>query len=514
MKNNAFHTQTPLAKTLFLLAVLLFFVTSIFAQAIMRLPDSINTPKNEYWPTLTADNSTLIFTRLITDPRALQGVHEDFYMSSLSKDGWSKAVPIRNINSLENEGAQTISADGRFMIFTGCGQDDSFGSCDLYYSFKIGDTWLPPRNLGADINTDAWETQPALSADGSVLYFVSNRTGGKGKMDIWRSRLLGFSPEGRMNWSPPENLNINTPADDMSPFIHHDNETLYFSSTGYGGEGGFDIFLSKEDSTLGFSPPHNLGKPVNTKNNELGFIVNARGTRAYFVSDREHDNQDIYAFNLPKEHQPKRVYYIKGQVLNKETKAPVLARLNLLNLQTNESEYAVFSDLETGEYMLCLGDEKEFALNVSSEEFLFYSEHISLLENDSLVQNIKNIELDPIALGKTFVLNNLFFDFDKSTLKPASLNELEKLVEFLNQNSLLVVEIGGHTDNRGSDSYNQKLSLDRAHSVQNYLIKKGIDSQRLKSQGYGATEPLLPNTTEENRAQNRRTEVKIIQIVK
>lgn len=473
---------------------------------LSKFSDSINTEAHEYWVTVTADDSTMIFNRLMNEGGYKQ---EDFYTSTRKKDGlWTKAKPITSLNTDGNEGAQAISADGRFMVFTACGREDGYGSCDLYYSIKIGDTWIKPRNMGAVINTKAWETQPSLSADGTELYFVSNKEGGKGKMDIWYSYLKGIDKEGVMIWDKPQNLSINTKESEMSPFIHHDNETLYFSSRGYGGFGGFDVFVSRIKDKV-FSTPVNLGKLVNTKSDEIGFIVNTAGTTAYFASDRKDFNNDIYSLILPYQYRPKEVHYIKGKILDKKNKAPLLAYVLLQNLDKAEETYQTYTDWETGEYLICVGTEKQWALSVQADNHLFYSEHIDLRNNNKL-HNIKNMKLSPLALGEKVSLRNIFFDTDKATLKPASELELQRLHQLLLKHPSLRLEIGGHTDSSGRKAYNQKLSENRALSVYNWLINKKVKKDRLTWKGYGDTLPVASNTTIEGKAKNRRTEMKVI----
>lgn len=497
----------------FILGVLFILSNEIFAREnleqiglLSKFSDSINTDAHEYWVTVTADDSTIIFNRLIKEGGIKQ---EDFYTSTRKKDGeWTKAIPITSLNTDGNEGAQAISADGRFMVFTACGRQEGYGSCDLYYSIKIGDTWIKPRNMGPKINTDAWETQPSLSADGTELYFVSNKEGGKGKMDIWYSFLKGIDEEGLMQWSEPQNLDINTKESEMSPFIHHDNQTLYFSSRGYGGFGGFDVFVSRKKDSI-FTQPINMGKLVNTKSDEIGLVVNTAGTTAYFASDRQNFNNDIYSLILPYESRPKEVHYIKGKVLDKNGKAPLLAYILLQNLENEKEMYQTYTDWETGEYLICVKTDKQWALSIQADKHLFYSEHIDLRNNKQL-HNVKNIKLSPLALGEKVSLRNIFFDIDKSTLQPTSTMELKRLLQLLEKHSTLKLEISGHTDSSGRKGYNQTLSENRALSVYRWLVENGIAKDRLTWKGYGDNIPIAPNSTPEGKAQNRRTEMKVI----
>ncbi|MBS9768102.1 MAG: OmpA family protein [Flavobacteriaceae bacterium] len=485
--------------------LILLSVHQIFGQndKPQRLTDSINTFSHEYWPTITANDSMLIFNRLID----LNGYkNEDFYYSTKDSLGnWTKAKAWQELNTTENEGASTLSADGRFMIFTSCNNRNSYGSCDLYYSLKIGNKWLPARNLGSSINTRYWETQPSLSADGTELYFVSNRPNGKGKMDIWHSNLLGFEEDGTLKWSAPTNLNINTPNNDLSPFIHSDNETLYFSSDGYSEQPQLDIFISRKIDSL-FSTPKNIGSPINTEASELGFVVNSAGTTAYFVSDKETKNRDIYSFPLPQEFRPKEVQILEGKILNKKDKKPLFANISLQAQNDTNLNYHTLTNIENGEYLLCLKKGEKWHISVQAEGYLFYSE----LLNENPETKYKNIELTPIEKGATLRLKNIFFDTDKATLKEQSKLELQTIQQLLQQNSSLKIEIAGHTDNQGSTAYNQQLSEARAKAVQDWLISHGIATERLKAKGYGELQPIANNDTAKERAKNRRTELRVI----
>ncbi|PID89220.1 MAG: flagellar motor protein MotB, partial [Bacteroidia bacterium] len=429
--------------------IILFLATVFLCQAkgqipvSQRLSDSINTKNHEYWPSITANDSILIFNRLINKDGYK---NEDFYYSTKDSAGnWTEAKPLVALNTYENEGAQTISADGQFMIFTSCNHPQSVGSCDLFYSFKHNGEWTPARNLGETLNTRYWETQPSLSADGTELYFVSNRPGGKGGMDIWHCKLLGFNETGGMQWSEPENLNINTPKNEMSPFIHSDNETLYFSSDGYTKKVGLDVFVARKTGAT-FSTPTNIGSPVNTDADEMGFIVNAAGTTAYFSSDQNANNRDIYSFPLPAKFRPKKVQILQGKVLNSKDKSPVFATLSLYAQNDRTATYNTITVLENGQYLLCLRKGKLWHLSVQADGYLFHSERIDLQEEAPDMQQ-KNIELTPIEKNATLTLRNIFFDTDKATLKEESKAELQNVKQLLEQNPTLRIELSGHTDN-------------------------------------------------------------------
>ncbi|MCK9613764.1 MAG: OmpA family protein [Bacteroidales bacterium] len=481
----------------------------------VNLGDSVNSTNNEYSPSLTVDEQTLVIT--VLRPSDQYTIHsfdkeEDFYMSTKLPDGtWTMSRRMGSpLNSHGNEGAQTISPDGKTLYFTICNRSDGMGSCDLYVSERKGNTWTNPQNMGVRVNSSTWDSQPSISPDGKTLYFASARQGGKGSMDIWKTKR-----DENGVWSSPVNLgdSINTPQSEMSPFIHSDGKTLYFTSTGHPGMGGLDIFYSKMDEKGIWSKPKNIGYPINTYNDEGYLIVNAKGDKAYFSSDKLGGvgGMDIYSFDLYEEARPTAVTYMKGIVYDAKTKKRLQAQFELTDLTTSEDIVQSASDAVTGEFLVSVPTNRNYALSVSKEGYLFYSENFELKgDHSKLKPFIKDIYLQPIETGGVVVLKNIFFDFDKFDLKPESQVELNRLVGLLNQNKSMKIEIGGHTDNKGSAEYNQKLSENRARSVYEFLIAKGIDKTRLSYKGYGLTHPIDTNDTDEGRANNRRTEFKVI----
>lgn len=494
-------------------------VSNPVAFQAKNLGDAINSQYDDYWPSLTIDGKTMVFTRLSpfwewTD-KLNSRYQEDFYVSQYSDGKWQKAEPMSSINTAYNEGAQSISADGKLIFFTACTQSDSYGSCDIYFTREIQGIWSTPQNAGAPVSSSSWESQPSISANGKYLYFVSNREGGLGGMDLWRCRLYGFNRLGNPVWGTPENLgdSINTSGNEMSPFIHADNRTLYFSSDKWPGLGGIDLFYSRllNDST--WCEPINLGYPINTQNDEQGLIVDARGENAYYSSDRETTKgMDLYSFNLYPEAQPNPVSYVKGHVTNIDSKRPLVAEVQLMDIEKNTVISTNFSDID-GEFLMCLPLGTDYAFNVSKNGYLFYSENFSLTNARSADDPfIVNIELKPLEVGNSTILRNIFFESGSFEILDNSKSELQKLISFLNDNPTLKIEIEGHTDNVGSESYNMTLSENRAKSVYNYLVNSGISGDRLSYKGYGMSSPLTTNQTSEGRAQNRRTEFTIISL--
>ena len=481
----------------------------------VNMGSNINSPNDEYLPAITADEQTLIITvRRPVDNETISKAakfEEDFYISTKVNGEWTKAVPIgAPLNSHGNEGAQCISPDGQWIYFTACNRDDGLGSCDIYFSKKTGNLWTPPANLGSPVNTSAWESQPSIASDGRTLYFASNRQGGKGGMDIWKTYLNDNG-----DYETPVNLgdSINTIYDEMSPFIHPDNQTLYFSSNGMLGMGGKDIYYSRKNEKGEWGKALNIGYPINTYSDEINLVVNARGELAFFSSDKPggFGKYDLYSFELYPEARPKMVTYMKGKVFDAETKKMLEANFELIDISSGEVVTRSKSNPVSGEFLVCLPVGKVYALNVSKEGYLFLSDNIPLNNYHSDIKPyLIDVPLKPVKAGETVVLKNIFFETDKYNLKDESKIELDKLIKLLNQNQKMKIEIGGHTDNVGTEKYNQNLSENRAKAVYEYLINNGIGENRLTYKGYGIGKPIDTNETETGKANNRRTEFKVI----
>jgi len=471
------------------------------------LSDSVNCFTMQYFPVLTADEQQLIFTRRLG---AKDEHDEDLVISTRKSNGeWSKPVSVsEKINSEYNEGTCTISADGRQLIFTSCLGRRGYGNCDLFESRKVGDQWTTPVNMGAQINSAGWESQPSLSADGRTIYFVSDRRGGIGNRDLYFSYQLD---DGK--WTKAENLGttINTPYDEISPFIHSNGKTLYFTSNGRPGFGGYDIFKTEREEGK-WTEPVNFGSPVNNHEDQFSLFITANGERGYYSHEGDHKQNatKIYEITVPEELRPKfRSNVVKGIVRDSKTKSPLKSKVELYDIDKNELIAVVNSDSVSGQYLNVLTQGADYALYVSSRDYLFKSLNFNYEKEENPQPVIIDVDLDKVGAGATAVLNNIFFDVDKFDLKDKSTTELDKIAKFLNDNPGISVEIGGHTDNTGSATYNLQLSQKRAQSVADYLIKKGLESKRLKQVGYGSQKPLRPNDTEENKQINRRIEFKI-----
>ena len=468
----------------------------------VNLGPGINTANQEYLPAITADDQTIIFTRRANT--------EDFFIAQRNENDWAASTPLSSsINTPGNEGAQCISPDGQYLFFAGCGRADGLGKCDLYYSKLVGDKWSTPQNLGTPINSQYWESQPTLSADGKSLYFVSDRKGGYGSYDIYKSTYVGAG-----KWSSPQNLgpNINTAGEEFSPFIHADNQTLYFCSDGWPGFGEKDIFFSKKSLNGAWQKPKNLGYPINTPKEESSLFISNDGKQAYFASDnlKGFGGLDLYTFELYEAGRPEKVTYVKGTVFDRISQQVLAAQVEIISLQNFDTVFQSVCNVSSGQFMASLPEGKTYALNISMDGYLFYSGQFVLANKNNVEPFIMEIPLDPIEVGEKVALKNIFFESNSFQLKNESKYELLKLSAFLIEHPSIKIEIGGHTDYIGDDKTNLLLSSNRAKSVYNHLINLGVSNSQLVYKGYGKTQPIESNNTEQGRANNRRTEIKII----
>jgi len=465
----------------------------------------LNSSPFQYFPVLTADEQNIIYT-----VRMGSSFYDDENIVISTKDAsgnWTKPVSISpNINSQFNEGTCTISADGRILIFTTCEGRQGFGGCDLYISEKQGDEWGVPKNLGPNINSRSWESQPALSADGRKLYFVSDRAGGVGRRDIWVAEK-----DSQNIWQKARNLgkSVNTSEEEVSPFIHVNGNTLFFASTGYPGFGGYDLYKSEKIDTA-WSAPVNLGYPLNTYEDQVSLFVSANGKNGYYSYEKaeggERRESMLYSFEFPGEGVLENSsVFITGNIYDANTKKPLKADIELFILGENLPASIFTSDEKTGGYLTILNENIRIALYINCPGYLFESETFDLSNGEKTAVR-HDFYLKPITVGNSVRLNNIFFDLNSADLSPESKTELNKIVRFLNDNAGVRISIAGHTDDLGSEQYNQQLSLNRARSVYDYLIKEGIKIQSITFAGYGESRPIMDNTDEESRKLNRRIE--------
>lgn len=475
----------------------------------VKMSPTINNFFVQAYPILTADQQTMIYYVIRTGERAAKG---DIMISKKENGAWTHPVSISDkINTEMDEGAPSMSADGRSLVYAACNRPDAVGGCDIYISYLEGDKWSEPINMGREINSSAWDSEPSLSADGRTLYFSSERPGGQGRMDLWYSRLIKDG-----SWSKAQNMgpDINTKGDEVAPFIHANGSTLYYSSNNLPGMGGYDIFCTKKKGNE-WSYPKNIGYPINTSDNEGTVFITVDGKKGYYyIYDKkimQNPPSTLYEFDIPQEiREEEKSTYAKGTVYDAVTKKPLSAKIELIDLKTNLVKQQVGSDPVNGQYMLVLTEGLEYSLNVSKEGYLFHSSFFDY-KNPTVFNPVAlDIYLTPIKAGASIVLNNIFFENNSYELEDRSTAELENIVAFMSINPTVTIELGGHTDDVGSDAANLDLSQKRAKAVNDYLVSAGIPVAKLKYKGYGETKPMAPNTNEENRAKNRRIEFKVL----
>ena len=483
---------------------------------IQKLPNAINTEFQEYMPVISIDNKTLYFCGY-DRPDGMGG--EDIFVSYYRGNRWQKAFVVKQISeSKKNEAPMSITADGNLLLI--------FSNGDIYQVRKTQYGWTPKKAL-KEINSDYWEADAFITADGKAIIFSSDRPGNvgdfhpinnhfhgdyEGNLDLYVSTR---NPDG--TWSKPQNLGpqINTPFAERSPFLHPDMRTLYFSSDGYNGIGKLDVYKSyrlSDTSWTEWSEPVNLGYGINSPMKDYSYKISTDGKTAYFAKTSE-SQADIYEVDLPKKYRPKKVILVYGYITSAISKLPLDASINWENLETGEVISTLYANPKTGFYTITLPIGKDYGLFVSKERFYPSSANIDLRKTpDSLEINI-NFELYSISEAKSGMeipLKNVFFDFDESLLKKESYPELTRFVDFIKKYPDLKIEIAGHTDSVGTDEYNMKLSQERAEAVRIFLIKQGCNPEQLKAVGYGSTKPVANNKTEENRRLNRRVEFRVI----
>lgn len=469
-----------------------------------KTPDSVNAFQYQYFPTLPADQQQIYFTA--RNDNSL----EDIMVSNKMGELWSlprSVSPLIN-DASTNDGTCAISGDGRSLVLTACERKGNVGRCDLYMSFLRSGSWTKPENMGLPVNSVHWESQPTLSSDGRVLIFTSDKPGGYGKRDLYLSRK---GDDGQ--WSSPRNMGpmINTAKDELSPFIHANNQSLFFASNGHLGMGGFDMYMVNLSDTIS-ELPVNLGYPINTHQDEVSLFLTADGKKAYYSLDlmkpgmRTGGRSFIYELEWPESMAVPRSIVWKGHVYDAETKKPLAASLEMAVLSRKADQLRFGSDSSDGSYTVVLTEQNRYGLFVEAPGYLYESINIDFINSEAFDRQTLDLYLQPLKKGSSVVMNNLFFDTDKYDLKPESTAELQTVLQLLKRNPALSIEIGGHTDDVGKEEYNQELSRKRAQSVHQYLLDKGIPATRLSYAGYGEKKPRLPNTSDENRAVNRRIE--------
>ncbi len=518
----------------------------ILSQTPMRvwvdnLGPEVNTSFNEYSPVITTDESVLMFTS-----RRPGGVgnkidenkneyFEDVWVSYKSGKKHTTAVNLGPpVNTENHDAAVCLSPDGQKLITYQGGVNGG----DLFISYLVGKVWSKPENLGKAINSKYHESSASFSYDGKILYFVSNREDGLGGHDIYYSEI---NEKGKYEKAVNIGPIINTEYDEEAVYMMPDGKTMYFASKGHNSIGGYDVFKTTFENGQ-WTKPINIGVPINTPDDDAFFALAGSGRRAYYSSASlgGYGGMDLYKITiLGPEKQPllntqdqllamaakpvtnlkveqavevtkPKMTLLKGIVYDAKTNEPLEAILNLIDNEKNVILASFKSNAATGKYLVTLPSGKNYGIAVQREGYLFHSENFNLPADAEYQEVTKDIPLKKIEIGNAIVLKNIFFDFDKATLRTESYNELDRLVTLLTENPSIKVELSAHTDSKGSDEYNMKLSQKRAESVVNYLINKGISSDRLIAKGYGETQPIDTNDTEEGRQNNRRVEFKIV----
>lgn len=476
-------------------------------------PDGINSPYSDFMPNSDPTGRLLYFTSRrkggISEEKAedVDG-DDDIYQIELKDGKWSDPQLLPEpINSAKNEGASSFSADGQMVVYTGCNREGAVGSCDLYIMTLEGSQWSEPQNLGNVVNSKDWDSQPTISADGTRIIFASDRPGGYGSQDLYVTEKNIFG-----EWGPAQNLGgmINTPFGDSSPFLSPDGKTLYFSSYGHPGYGENDMFKSTYENGK-WSTPVNMGRPLNTSGNDQYFTIGGNGEMGYFASNKGGNDVNLYSVEIPVEMRPTPTVIVSGVVSNAKNNEKVGAYVLVEDMNSGELIAVNKSNSATGKYLVVLPAGRNYSVSANKEGFFFYSQSFQVAVNARYQEIKKDIPLKPIEKGAKVVLNNIFFETGKAALSPQSRLELDKAKDLMTKNPTMIIEVGGHTDNVGDDALNMKLSHERAKAVRDYLVKDGIASARIQSKGYGKSNPVAANDSEEGRRTNRRTEFIILE---
>lgn len=482
---------------------------------IDNLGTAINTKYKEYVPVISADESDLYFTSRRPGSTGSEGAvgeedyYEDIYFSEMKNGKWTTAKNLGTpLNSVNHDATVNLSVDGQRIFFY---RDASAVNADISEARLTGRKWSEPKKLNSNINTKYQETSAAFSPDEKLIYFVSNKPGGHGGKDIYVSRQTALG-----DWGKAENLGppVNTDMDEDAVFMHPDGKTLYFCSNGHKTMGGFDIFKTILENGK-WSEPLNIGYPINTPDNDVSYVLSASGKHGYYASAREGSfgERDIFMISFLEDTVKKaepQLTLLSGIVTDETTGLPIEAQVEVIDNVLNLSVAKFMSNKETGKYLVSLPSGKNYGIVVRSEGRLFHSENIDIPLAKGYAEITKPIRLLKPEVGKKIILNNIFYDFDKANLRMESMSELTRVLEVLNEMPALKIEVSSHTDSRGSDDYNLKLSQSRAQSVVDYLISKGISQSRVSAKGYGKAQPVATNETEEGRQQNRRTEFRIL----
>ncbi|MBP7734536.1 MAG: OmpA family protein [Spirochaetes bacterium] len=489
-----------------LIAVFLLVAVSAVTSAFSRHEYS------EYSPTISADGRTMIYQADIDEPRKYK-----IYAKQKIFDKWSRPVALDSINSGYADGGCFITYDQNSLLFTS-DRKGGLGNCDLWISQRKGDRWSTPVNMGAPVNSPGYEGFASLSPDGNTLFFVREcpeKTGCKDKLGIF------YAEKKDDTWGQPRKMPnpINTEYCEFGPVILADNLTLIFSSTRPGGSGGYDLYKTERTESGGWSKPVNLGNFINTKGEDSLIAIPASGDIMYYTKSLGRDEggresaRRIFSVPIPENLQQTKVVVVKGTVRDKrDTDKTLFAELNITDIKHDDRTITIHSNKDDGKYIVILNKGKICDFSVKSPGYMFYSRKIDLTGLQQYKEINEDILLEPIVVGANIVLNNMYFEFRSFKLLRESKYELNRIIQLMKENPTMKVEISGHTDNIGSETANNKLSMQRAKTVVDYLINKGIGKNRLVSKGYGKKKPIATNKSDEGRKENRRVEIEVLAI--
>ena len=501
-------------------AIMLYENAKILAQIINnpvkfnpQIVKGVSTQDDEYLPIISPDQELSFFTRR-SDKMSLQDITtttiEEFVFSKKINGDFEVGQALSYPFNLEsNEGGASITIDNKILYYTKCIRDNKgYNNCDIYYVNRENGAWSNVQEFPKNISKiDSWESQPTVSSDGKTILFSSDRSGGYGKMDLYEISKVNDT------WTSAKNLGstINSNENEKSPYLHTDGKTLFFASTNFPTLGGFDIFYSRKDSLENWQKPINIGYPINTVADEISLFVSTDGNQAYFASNNLNGigGWDIYSFGLYEGAKPERVLFLKGDLLDENKQIIEDVELEIKNLTTQE---ITTIKVDAGTYVssLTLAKDDDVLITIKKEGFAFNSTYISTEDTSFNSPAALNFEMQSLEQGKSFSIENIYFDNNSYELKRATNEILIEFAKYLEVNNTLIIEINGFTDNVGNQADNQLLSENRAKAVRDLILLQGISEKRVFYNGFGESSPITSNDTEKGRGQNRRTEFKII----
>ena len=484
----------------------------------------ISTTKDEYLAIITPDNTQALYIRKIPVSQldrvwSTVSMAEVFTMSKMQNNGSFDNGNFMDdpFNKNPNEGAPTLTIDNKHLFYTITKDGMDGPNTDIYTADLNDGSWTAIRPIGEKVNDPVyWDSQPSISGDGTLLYFASNRPGGIGGIDIWQTKKSAIG-----EWGVPTNLGskINTPYDEKSPFIHTDSQSLYFSSNGHPGVGQYDIFYARMDSKGNWQEPVNLGIPINTAGDDLGFFVSTDGATGYFSSNAQLPGRiggyDVFQFELYAEARPEATLILKGG-LKDEFGNPLTGAtmVEVKNVQTKEKTFAVV-DTISGSFAAAvrIGHQNDFVITVKKDSSAFNSQLFSSKQKfESCAVNLEQMKIGKLVDGNAYTIHDINFSSNAAVLETASVVVLEEFADYLKEHPTMKIEIHGHTDDVGDAIQNLNLSNERAFAVFEALINYGVSKNViLNSKGYGESKPIAGNDSDVGRAKNRRTEFLLVE---